>query len=187
MSSSKKKPSKDPEVHRFAENVRKSTDQKIWNICHPSATLELCEEVIRDIHEDIISVLAPHFDDDVTQKITSILGNWYGFTQNVEVVDEKRAEYNKRFNPSEDREIAPGKVYRHFKGNYYQVLHVGMNTETTELMVVYRSLMDETNNAVFIRPKSVFESEVDHEKYPNATQKWRFQRVEEVPRDVSNT
>lgn len=177
-----RKPSRDAEVHLFAERIRRSTDQKIWDECHKAPSLEVCEQVMRDLHADIVAVLAPHFDDDVTQKINRILGSWYGFKQEVEIVDERQEEFNARFNPSEDRDIAPGKLYRHFKGNYYQVMYEAMDTETEKLVIVYRSLMDPDTNAVFVRPKEQFASEVDHEKYPNATQKWRFQRVEEVPK-----
>lgn len=182
MKNKKRKSSRDAEVHLFAERIRRSTDQKIWDECHKQPSLELCEAVMRDLHEDIVAVLAPHFDDDITQKINRILGKWYGFKEEIEVVDERRAEFNARFNVSEDREIAPGKIYRHFKGNYYQVMYIAVDSETEETVVVYRSLMNASTDAVFVRPKAMFASEVDHEKYPNVAQKWRFQRVEEVPK-----
>lgn len=69
-----------------------------------------------------------------------------------------------------------GKLYRHFKGNIYKVIGVGVHSETAELMVIYRSI----NRAGFwIRPLEMFLSEVDHEKYPNVTQKLRFEPIEE--------
>ena len=40
---------------------------------------------------------------------------------------------------SETLRLAPG-VYRHYKGNDYQVLHVARHSETEELLVVYRPL-----------------------------------------------
>ncbi len=64
-------------------------------------------------------------------------------------------------------------IYRHFKGDYYLVEDIAYHSETMEEYVVYRQLYG--NRECFIRPLSMFLSEVDHEKYPNATQKLRFE------------
>ena len=64
-------------------------------------------------------------------------------------------------------------VYRHFKGDYYLVLDVAGHSETKESYVVYRSLYGD--NKLWIRPLDMFLSEVDHAKYPDVKQKYRFE------------
>ncbi|MBO5478970.1 MAG: DUF1653 domain-containing protein [Clostridia bacterium] len=64
-------------------------------------------------------------------------------------------------------------VYKHFKGDYYIVEDLAIHSETKEKYVVYRALYG--NNELYIRPYDMFLSEVDHEKYPNVEQKYRFE------------
>ena len=64
-------------------------------------------------------------------------------------------------------------IYRHFKGDYYIVEDVALHSETQEKYVVYRQLYGESK--LYIRPYDMFLSEVDHEKYPNEKQKYRFE------------
>ena len=63
-------------------------------------------------------------------------------------------------------------VYKHFKGDYYLVEDIAKDSETQKEMVVYRRLYG--NGDLWIRPKEMFLSEVDHEKYPNVKQKYRI-------------
>lgn len=44
-----------------------------------------------------------------------------------------------------DREVQVGKIYRHFKGNYYRVILIAKHTETGEKMVVYQALYSNDN------------------------------------------
>ncbi len=54
--------------------------------------------------------------------------------------------------------IVIGGVYRHFKGEYYQVLTVGLDSETLEEQVVYTTLYfnPEKETRVWIRPLNDF-------------------------------
>lgn len=64
-------------------------------------------------------------------------------------------------------------VYKHFKGNYYIVEEVALDSETLEECVVYRGLYG--NAPVWVRKKDDFLSKVDKSKYPNADQEYRFE------------
>lgn len=67
-------------------------------------------------------------------------------------------------------------VYRHFKGNLYEIVAIARHTETLEELVVYRDLHDASR--IFARPLVMFMSEVDHLKYPDAKDRYRFTRIE---------
>ena len=73
------------------------------------------------------------------------------------------------------RELKLKRVYRHFKGDYYLVEDEGFSSETGEACVIYRKLYGD--GSLWIRPKEMFLSEVDREKYPDCQQKYRFELV----------
>ena len=69
-----------------------------------------------------------------------------------------------------------GQIYRHFKGNMYEVLAIAMHTETMEEMVVYKEVDGEKTYA---RPLDMFISKVDKEKYTDVSQTFRFELQDE--------
>lgn len=76
------------------------------------------------------------------------------------------------------RELKIHGIYRHFKGKCYIVEDTANDSETGRTMVVYRHLYGD--KTLCVREIGMFLSEVDHEKYPEVTQKYRFEEIDEV-------
>ena len=98
------------------------------------------------------------------------------FAEPIRIEDVKKYELVKAPKHNYDRFFPrEGEIWRHFKGNDYQVICIGEHTESKKPFVVYYRLS--TPDKKHIRPLEMFMSEVDREKYPNATQEYRFERV----------
>lgn len=76
------------------------------------------------------------------------------------------------------QQVQIGRVYRHFKGDYYLVEAIANDSETGKPFVVYRKLYGD--GSLWLRPLEMFQSRVDREKYPAATQEYRFE-LQEIP------
>jgi len=82
-------------------------------------------------------------------------------------------------------EVQIGKVYRHFKGNYYFVENIAYDSETTERIVVYKPLYERADKRqLLVRPEKMFLSEIPIDRPDNITgQKHRFEIVQDIERD----
>lgn len=80
-----------------------------------------------------------------------------------------------------NREIKIGGIYHRFKGFIAKVITVAKHTETGETLVVYecngKAVNSNHEDGIYARPLEMFLSEVDHKKYPDIEQKYRFEPI----------
>ena len=83
------------------------------------------------------------------------------------------------------KEVEIGKVYRHFKGNYYFVENIAYDSETKERMVVYKPLYKrDDGRSTWVRPEKMFLEEIDTKRPDNITgQKIRFELQENIKKN----
>lgn len=86
-----------------------------------------------------------------------------------------------------DNRFKPGDVVQHFKREMlgseetdankylYEIVGIATHSETLEPMMVYRPLYGD--GGMYARPLGMFLGEVDHDKYPEVKQKYRFEKV----------
>lgn len=84
-------------------------------------------------------------------------------------------------------EVKIGRVYRHFKGNYYFVENIAYDSETKERLVVYKSLYPRADGrSIWVRPEKMFLEEIP-ERQDNITgQKHRFELANDIEKNYMN-
>lgn len=65
-------------------------------------------------------------------------------------------------------------IYKHFKGNVYQVICIAKDSETLDELIIYK---DVNSDKIWARKKDMFLSKVDKNKYPNINQEYRFEYI----------
>ena len=83
-----------------------------------------------------------------------------------------------------EKEVSIGKVYRHFKGNYYFVEDIAYDSETQERMVVYKPIYERNDKKkLWVRPEKMFLFEIPKRPDNITGQKYRFVLCEELEKN----
>lgn len=83
-------------------------------------------------------------------------------------------------------QVKIGKIYRHFKGNYYFIEDIALDSETQERVVIYKPIYDRNDSKIWVRKESMFLEKIDETRKDNITgQKYRFELAEEIGKDYT--
>lgn len=81
-------------------------------------------------------------------------------------------------------EVKIGKVYRHFKGNYYYIEDIALDSENKERMVIYKPIYDREDSKIWVRPEKMFLEGIDINRPDNITgQKYRFELAKDIEKN----
>lgn len=125
-------------------------------------TLELTDEELKMLQDNLLCNIADEENNNLSR--------------DEDYIKELKALYKKLASrPTPE----PNQIYRHFKGGFYKIIVVGHHSETGEQMVVYYDTSKKVSSPSnpCIRPLEMFMSEVDREKYPTPSQRYRFEKV----------
>jgi len=83
-------------------------------------------------------------------------------------------------------QVKIGKIYRHFKGNYYFIEDIALDSETQERVVIYKPIYDRNDSKIWVRRESMFLEKIDETRKDNITgQKYRFELIKELEKDYT--
>ena len=63
-------------------------------------------------------------------------------------------------------------IYKHYKGQLYEVICLAQHTETMEEMVIYKALYGDYK--IWVRPKQLFDGLVTHEQSGKKIRRFEF-------------
>lgn len=83
-------------------------------------------------------------------------------------------------------QVEIGKIYRHFKGNYYFIEDIALDSETKERVIIYKPLYERKDSKIWVRREKMFLEEISIERPDNITgQKYRFELQENISKDYT--
>lgn len=77
--------------------------------------------------------------------------------------------------------LKPG-IYRHYKGNYYQLLYTATHSETLEPMVVYKALYGECG--IWVRPAGMWDETVEVNGKTAIRFEFLADKLEDLPNEI---
>ena len=75
-------------------------------------------------------------------------------------------------------------IYKHFKGDYYLVEDIALDSENKERMVIYKPIYDREDSKIWVRPEKMFLEGIDINRPDNITgQKYRFELAKDIEKN----